>query len=65
MIALEVGNLDGLVAFFVSIMLVPPAFLTIIGFAVKRNNPKTAKVLFILSEVYLVIGLGICGGLMG
>lgn len=65
MIGLEVGNLDGLVAFFVSIMLGPPVLLTIIGFAVKRNNPKTAKVLFILSAVYLVIGLGICGGLIG
>ena len=64
MIALEVGNLDGLVVFFVSIMLVPPAFLTIIGFAVKKSNPNTAKVLFTLSVVYLVIGLGICGSLM-
>nr|WP_294927468.1 hypothetical protein [uncultured Flavobacterium sp.] len=65
MIALEVGNLDGLVAILFSIMLGPPVLLTIIGFAVKRNNPKTAKVLFILGAVYLLIGLGICGGLIG
>ncbi|WP_031455036.1 hypothetical protein [Flavobacterium chungangense] len=64
MTALEVGNLDGLVAFFVSIMVGPPILFTIIGFAVKRNNPKTAKVLFIMGAVYLIVGLGICGGLI-
>jgi hypothetical protein len=64
MTALEVGNLNGLVAFFVAIMVGPPVLFTIIGFAVKKNNPKTAKVLFILGAVYLLIGLGICGGLL-
>ena len=64
MIALEVGNLDGLVAFFVLIMLGPPILFTIIGFSVKKNSPNTAKVLFILGGLYLIIGLGICGGLL-
>ncbi|MBZ4043373.1 hypothetical protein [Flavobacterium hibisci] len=64
MIALEVGNLDGLIVFFVAIMFGPPVVFTIIGFLVKRNNPKTAKVLFILGAVYLLIGLGICGGFL-
>lgn len=64
MTALEVGNLGGLVAFFVAIMVGPPILLTISGFAVKKNHPKTAKVLFILGAVYLLIGLGICGGLL-
>ncbi|PXY44600.1 hypothetical protein [Flavobacterium hydrophilum] len=64
MITLEVGNLDGLLAFFLAIMLGPPILLTIGGFAVKKSHPKTAKVLFILGVVYLLIGLGICGGLL-
>nr|WP_309757919.1 hypothetical protein [Flavobacterium sp.] len=64
MIALEVGNLGGLVAILIMIMVVPPIILTIIGFAVRSNNPKTAKVLFILAVLYLIVGLGICGGLL-
>ncbi|WP_396170914.1 hypothetical protein [Flavobacterium sp.] len=64
MIALEVGNLDGLVVLLFLIMLAPPIILTIIGFAVRKNNPITAKVLFILAALYLVIGLGICGNIM-
>ena len=64
MIALEVGNLDGLVYFLVLIMIGPPILLTIIGFAAKKQNPKAAKVLFILASLYLLIGLGICGSLM-
>jgi len=64
MIALEVGNLGGLVAILIMIMVVPPIILTIIGFAVRINNPKTAKVLFILAVLYLIVGLGICGGLL-
>ena len=65
MIALE-GNMDlsGLIIILVLIMIGPPILLTIIGFAVKKNNPKAAKVLFILAALYLLIGLGICGSLM-
>ena len=64
MIALEVGNLNGLVAFLVLIMVGPPIIFTIIGFAIKKNSPTAAKVLFILGVVYLIAGLGICGGLI-
>ena len=64
MIALEVGNLNGLVFFLVSIMIGPPIVLTLIGFGVKKNSPKAAKILFILATLYLLIGLGICGSLL-
>ena len=64
MIALEVGNLDGVVYFLVLIMVGTPVILTIIGFSIKKNYPKAAKVLFILAALYLLIGLGICGSLM-
>jgi hypothetical protein len=64
MIALEVGNMDGIITLLVLIMLGPPVLLTITGLAVRSNNPKTAKVLFILAVLYLIVGLGICGGLL-
>ncbi|EAR02851.1 hypothetical protein [Maribacter sp. HTCC2170] len=63
---LEVGNLDGLVAILFLIMFGPAIVLVIIGFALRANEKKKAsKVLFILAGVYLLISLGICGGLMG
>lgn len=64
MIALEVGNLDGLFILILSIMFGPPLLLTFIGFIVKKNAPKSAKVLFILAALYLLIGLGICGSML-
>jgi hypothetical protein len=64
MIALEVGNLGDLVAILIMIMVAPPIVLTIIGFAIRSNSPKSAKVLFILAVLYLIVGLGICGGLL-
>lgn len=62
--ALEVGNLGGLFVLIIAIMIGPPIVLTIIGFSVKKYNPNTAKVLFILAAIYLLIGLGICGSML-
>lgn len=64
MTALEVGNLGGLVAFFVAIMVGPPILMAITGFAIKKSHPNGAKVCFIIGALYLLIGLGICGTLM-
>ena len=64
MIALEIGNLGGLVAIMILIMIGPPILIAFIGFEIKENNPKTAKILFILAALYLLVGLGICGSLV-
>ena len=62
---LEVGNLDGLVTFLFALMFGPAIVLIIIGFILRSNEKKkAAKVFFILAGVYLLISLGICGGLM-
>jgi uncharacterized membrane protein YqgA involved in biofilm formation len=63
---LEVGNLDGLVAILFLIMFGPAIVLAIIGFVLlSKQKKKAAKILFILAGVYLLVSLGICGGLMG
>lgn len=62
---LEVGNLDGLVYFFALIMLGPALLLFGIGLLLRKSNKKAAKVLYILAGIYLLVSLGICGGLMG
>ncbi|GAL65430.1 hypothetical protein JCM19301_3890 [Jejuia pallidilutea] len=42
----------------------PSVILAIIGFSLLSKNKKTAKVLFIIAAVYLIISLGICGALI-
>lgn len=64
MIPLEVGGLGGLVVILVLIMIGPPILLALIGLVINKNQPKAAKVLYILASVYLLIGLGICGSMM-
>lgn len=64
MIALEVGNLNGLFILILIIMFGPPALLTIIGMFTFKGNRKTSKILFILAALYLLIGLGICGSML-
>lgn len=66
LIPLEVGNLDGLVFVIVLVMFGPALLLFIIGIILSyKQKKKASKVLFILAGVYLLISLGICGGLMG
>ncbi|WP_062059930.1 hypothetical protein [Aquimarina longa] len=62
---LEGGNYAGIVYFFLLILLGPPMVLAIIGAILYGNKKKkSAKILFILSGIYLVVGLGICGALL-
>lgn len=64
MVLLEVGDLTGLIILILFIMFGPPVILTIVGFSIKKNNRSTAKILFILAAVYLIIGLGVCGSMI-
>jgi len=64
MIGLEVGNMDGLVAMIILIMLIPAIILFIIATAIRKKNKKGSKILYIIGVVYLVISLGTCGSMM-
>ncbi|UII28374.1 hypothetical protein LVD15_08075 [Fulvivirga maritima] len=64
MILIDNMNLNGFIYFFAAIIFGPPLLLAIIGFAVKRNSNKSAKVLFTLSALYLLVAGGICGTLL-
>ena len=57
-------NLDGLIYLILAIMLGPAILLAIIGFAIREKNKKAAKVLFILAAVYVIVSLGLCGGII-
>ena len=64
-LALEVGNLDGLVIMIVLIMFGPAILLGIIGVVlIAQNKKKSGKVFVILAGVYLLVSLGICGSMM-
>lgn len=64
MIALEVGNLDGLLIIILVVMFGPPLALTLIGFLIKKESPNTAKTFFNFATLYLIVGLGICGSML-
>ncbi|GAA3592024.1 hypothetical protein Q4Q39_05365 [Flavivirga amylovorans] len=57
-------NLNGLIVLIIAVMFGPAILLAIIGLAVRKKNKKAAKVLFILAAVYVIVSLGICGGMM-
>ena len=62
MMILEIGNeIVWLILGFLILALSPAIIMTIIGFSIKKNKPKAAKVLFIIATIYTVIGLGVCG----
>ncbi len=64
MIALEVGNLGGLVFIIICIMFGPPLLIAIIGFLIRKKHPKASKVLYIIAAIYTIVGLGICKGVI-
>lgn len=67
MFALE-GNMDGLGLLILAILFLGfgiPIILAIIGTIVRSKGKKnTAKVLWIISGIYLIISLGICGSML-
>lgn len=62
---LEVGNLDGLVFLILLVMFGPALLLLGIGLLLRKSNKKASKVFYILAGVYLLVSLGVCGGLLG
>jgi hypothetical protein len=61
---LEVGDLMLLVIMIYLVCHLPAIIMLIIGLVKRKSNPKVAKILFILTAVYFLIGLGICGGIL-
>ncbi len=62
---LEIGNgIIWMILIFLILALSPAIIMTIIGFAIKKNKPKSAKVLFIIATAYTIIGLGVCGAIL-
>lgn len=42
----------------------PALVMLIVGLFIRKSKPKAAKVLFILSAIYFVVGAGVCGLLL-
>ncbi len=47
------------------ILLLPPILLFREGLSHRNIQPEKAKVWYILAVVYLIIGFGICGSIVG
>lgn len=54
----------GIIFIMLMILFGPPLILSIIGYAIRVDKPKKAKVFYILAALYLLIGLGICGSML-
>ena len=55
------GGYEGIFIVIGLIMFGPAILFLIIGAILYNKNKKTAKILFILAGVYLLISLGVCG----
>ena len=60
---LKVGNLDGWIVLVLVILFGPPIIFAIIG--AKLSDKKKSKIYYIVSVVYVLIGFGVCGSMMG
>ncbi len=58
------GDMGGVVLLILLIMFGPSILFAIIGAIVYKKNKKTAKILFIIAVVCLIISLGVCGAMM-
>lgn len=50
----------GILLFIIFIMFGPPIIFLVLGLKVKDKDKKQAKIFYIISVVYLIIGLGVC-----
>lgn len=50
------------IAYF--ILHIPAFIMLIIGLSIRKRKPETAKILFIITAAYFVIGGGICGSML-
>ncbi len=51
-----------LIVFAILILCSPPIILIIIGLKRIKKEPAKAKAVLILAGLYLLIGIGVCGG---
>lgn len=63
MILLEVGGiLFGLMVILFIPFWVTPIYLLVRGLGMIKSNPKKAKKFLIISGIWLLVGMGTCGG---
>ncbi|MGB1243235.1 MAG: hypothetical protein ACPG49_11980 [Chitinophagales bacterium] len=65
MILLEIGNSLDFLIYLIGAFWLIPIVMFIIGLVRLKKKPKSAKILLIISGIWLVVGGGWCGGLLG
>lgn len=60
----EGGDYTAIAVIIMAVMFGPPLLCLIIGLSITKRNKKAAKVWYIIAGIYLVVSLGICGGMM-
>lgn len=65
MMLLEIGNALDFLIIPLLLFWVIPIVMLIVGLTRLKSRPKNAKILLIVSGIWLVVGGGCCGGLLG
>lgn len=63
LLLLEIGSGLEILFFIVALLWIIPIGLFILGLTRLKTKPRNAKILLIVSGIWLLIGLGFCGGL--
>lgn len=63
-ILLESAALGWYIILLIFLVFGLPTILLIVGIAIRQKKKNTSNVLLIITAVYAIIGLGICGSLM-
>ncbi len=63
MILLEIGSGLEIIFAFVLLLWLIPIVMFIVGLTRLKNRPQNAKILMIISGIWLLIGISFCGSL--
>jgi hypothetical protein len=58
-------NFSSVIIIITLIAHLPAIIMAIVGLALLREKPSTGKTLLIIAGAYTIVGLGICGALIG
>jgi hypothetical protein len=57
-------GLGAIIALILAVMFGPPLLFLILGLSKRKSNPESAKIFYILSATWLIVGGGICATIL-
>ena len=54
-----------ILVYLIALFWLIPIGLGITGFVIKKSRPKSSKILLTIAGIWLIVGFGFCGSMMG